>query len=110
VIGNPHAFRAFRDRWLTRRDELRRLYALLQNTDARQTAALDEKMPLTASPSLRKKTASCGKRTPGYGRKTSAWPVWARSTRGLTKKPTMTNATRYKKAERIRQPANKTSK
>ena len=29
MIANPHAFRAFRERWLTRRDELRRLRALV---------------------------------------------------------------------------------
>ena len=29
MIASPHAFRAFRERWLTRRDELRRLHALV---------------------------------------------------------------------------------
>jgi hypothetical protein len=29
MIAGPHAFRAFRERWLTRRDELRRLHALV---------------------------------------------------------------------------------
>lgn len=29
MIANPHAFRAFRERWLSRRDELRRLRALV---------------------------------------------------------------------------------
>lgn len=29
MIAHPHALTAFRDRWLTRRDELRRLHALV---------------------------------------------------------------------------------
>ena len=29
MIASPNAFRAFRERWLTRRDELRRLHALV---------------------------------------------------------------------------------
>lgn len=29
MIASPYAFRAFRERWITRRDELRRLHALV---------------------------------------------------------------------------------